>query len=215
MAYGDVHGCNGVAGAEDEADELRAVAKLGGVAGGGAGRGVLAGEPAFGHADGRQVEEESQVAGNAEAPGVRVAVAVDEDEVRGVFEALEGEGEQGDFAESEEAGDIGEGDGGLEDVVLDEMEVRVGEDNDGGAGEALRHAGSAARFQLLRVSGLRADEGDVGGGYEADACGIAGGDDARGEAGLDGGGLPGGEGPGVEGAETHGDIVAAGVRVRW
>src|SRR3972149_4869296 len=73
--------------------------RLGGGAGGGAGRGVLAGEPALGHADGRQVEEESQVAGNAEAPGVRVAVAVDEDEVRGVFEALEGAGQAGGFAE--------------------------------------------------------------------------------------------------------------------
>ena len=149
VAHGHVHGGHGVAGAENEADERGAVAKLGGVAGGGAGRGVLAGEPALGDADGRQVEEEAEVTGDAEAAGVRVAVAVYEDEVRGVFEALEGKGEQGDFAEGEEAGDIRECDGGLEDMVLDEAEVRVGEEDDGGAGEG----GAAAPFDRLRVSG--------------------------------------------------------------
>ena len=127
-------------------------------------------------------------------------MAIDEDEIRGMFEALEGEGEQGDLAEGEEAGDIGEGDGGLDDVMLDEVEVRVGEEDDGGAGEG--------RLPSQRP----ACEGDVGSGDETDACGIAGGDDAGGEAGLDCGGLPGGEGPGVERAEAHGDIVAVGIR---
>src|SRR3972149_458409 len=52
-----------LAGAEDGADELAAVAKLGAGAGGGGGLFVLAGEARLGDADRRQVEEEPEVAG--------------------------------------------------------------------------------------------------------------------------------------------------------
>ena len=86
---------------------------------------MTADEAALGHAYGRDVEEEAEVAGDAEAPLVGEAVAVHEEDVRRALQLLEGAGEDGDLAEGEEAGDVGEGDGLVDGVLLDEAEVGV------------------------------------------------------------------------------------------
>jgi len=198
---GDVDGGDAVAGAEDEADEVGAVPQLGAASGFRRGLFVAAYEATLGHAYGGDVQEEAQVAGDAEASGVGEAVAVDEEEVRRPLQLLEGAGEDGHLAEGEEAGDVGEGDGLVDEVVLDEAEVGVGEEDDGAA--AVRPFNSArGRFA----------EGDVGAGDVADPFGaipgVAFGGDLGGEAGLDGGRLGGGDAPGVEVTQSHGGSIA-------
>jgi hypothetical protein len=185
VADGDVDGGDAVAGAEDDADEVGAVAEL--AAGSGFGQRVVvtADEAALGDAYRRDVEEEAEVAGDAESSLVGEAVTVDEEEVRNLLQLLEGAGEDGDFAEGEEAGDVGEGDRLIDGVLLDDAEVGVGEEDDGAAAV---HIG----------------EGDVGAGDVADSIRPALGDDLGGEAGLDGDGLGWGDAPGVEVTQSHG-----------
>jgi hypothetical protein len=177
VSDGDVYGGDAVAGAEDEADEVGAVAELGAASRFGRRVVVSTHEAALGDAYRRDVEEEAEVAGDAEAALVGEAVAVHEEEVRGALQLLEGAGEDGDLAEGEEAGDVGEGDGLVDGVLLDEAEVGVGEEDDGAAA-------------LRRAQG-RLAEGDVCAGDVAYVARRALSDDLRGEAGLDGDGLGG------------------------
>src|SRR3972149_1143792 len=67
---------------------------------------------------------------------VGVALAVGEEEVGGALQLLEGLEEGGELAEGEEAGDVGEGDGGFDDLLLDGLQIGVGEE-DGGADEGV------------------------------------------------------------------------------
>src|SRR5690606_16668989 len=94
----------------------------------------------LGAADGGQVEEHAAVAGEAEAAGVRVAVAVDDDDVGLPAEALPRGGDGGQLAEAEQAGDVGErdADGGSR-LVHGLHRLRVDHDDAGVAapGEAL------------------------------------------------------------------------------
>ncbi len=133
MPYGDVDRGDAVAGAEDEADEVGAVRQIDAASHFRSRFVVLTDEAALGHAYGGDVQEEAEVAGEAEASRVGEAVAVDEEEVRRPLQLLEGAGEDGHLAEGEEAGDVGEGDGLVDEVVLDEAEVGVGEEDDGAA----------------------------------------------------------------------------------
>ena len=47
-----------------------------------------AGQPALGTADGRSVEEQAQMCGQAETPGMRDALPVNDEDVRSVFQFL-------------------------------------------------------------------------------------------------------------------------------
>ena len=204
MADGDVDGGDAVAGAEDEADEVGAVAQLGAASRFGRRDVMTAHEAALGDAYRRDVEEEAEVAGDAEAALVGEAVAVHEEEVRGALQLLEGASEDGDLAEGEEAGDIGEGYGLVDGVLLDEAEVGVGEEDDGAA--AVGPFDPSTKLRTGFAQG-RLGEGDVGAGDVAHPPRPAFRDDLRGEAGLDGDGLGGGDAPGVEVTESHGVIV--------
>src|SRR3989304_2753599 len=146
-------------------------------AGGGAPGGAVGGG-----ADGGEVQEEAEVAGDAEPSRVGVALAVDEEEVGGALQHLERLEEDGELAEGEEAGDVGEGYGGFDDVLLDGLQVRVGEEDDGGAGGV---APTAA-----------AQEGEVAAGDGADI--------GLGRVAVEeGDGFGWGGGPGVQGADAH------------
>ena len=83
----------------------------------------------------------------------------------------------------------------LDDVALDDRQVRLREEYDGGAGQG--------RLPPVRP----VDEGDVGGGDELHVTGIALADDLRREAGLEGDGLGGRQVPGMEVAEEHGESM--------
>ena len=201
VANGDVDGGDAIAGAEDEADEVGAVPQLGAASGFRRGLFVLTDEAALGHAYGGDVQKEAKVAGEAEASRVGEAVAIDEEEIRRALQLLEGAGEDGHLAEGEEAGDVGEGDGLFDEVVLDEAEVGVGEEDDGAAPG--RRFGSAQG----RLAEGNVGAGDVAHPFEA-VTGVALGDDLGGEAGLDGGRFGGGDAPGVEVTELHGGSIA-------
>ncbi len=201
MPNGDVDRGDAVTGAEDEADEVWAVGQLGAASRFRRGLFVLTDEAALGDAYGGDVQEEAEMAGEAEASRVGEAVAVDEEEVRRALQLLEGSGEDWHLAEGEEAWDVGERDGLVDEVVLDEAEVGVGEEDDGAT--AVRRFGSA-RGRLA--------EGDVGAGDVAHPFGavpgFAFGDDLGGEAGLDGRRFGGGDAPGVEVTQSHGGSIA-------
>jgi hypothetical protein len=91
VARRDVERTHTIASAEDGADDLVLVEE-GGTAAGGVGErpGLFAEQPGLGATDGGHVEEESEVAGEAEAPRVGVTLAIDEEEVDGPAEAREG-----------------------------------------------------------------------------------------------------------------------------
>jgi hypothetical protein len=184
-----------IAGAEDDADEVIVVPQVGARAGGGGGLFVIADESGLGAADGRQVEEEAEVAGETEASRVGEALAIDDEQVGRALQALERPKKGRDLAEGEEAGDVWEGDFGFHDGLLDGVEGGVGEEDDGGSGAG----GHAAPVQ----------EGEVAAGDETDVLRVAVRDDLGGEALLEGNGLGGGLGPGAKGWDSHGDIVAS------
>ena len=163
------------------------------------------------------------MAGEAEAARVGEAVAIDEEEVRRPLQLLEGAGEDGHLAEGEEAGDVGEGDGLFDEVVLDEAEVGVGEEDDGASARRFGSAqgrlaegdvGAGDPSTSLRAGSAqgRLAEGNVGAGDVAHPFGavrgVALGDDLRGKAGLDGGRFGGGDAPGVEVTQLHGGSIA-------
>jgi len=135
------------------------------------------------------------MAGEPEAAWVSVSLAVDEEEIGPACEALEGEGEGGNLTKGEEAGDVGEGDRALDDVLLHRIEARVGHHDGGSAGEAGASGTPASAWRI--------DVSHVGGGNEPDVPGVAFADDARSEPLLAGGRIGGREVPGVQVQETH------------
>ncbi len=160
MAGGDVEGGDADAGAEDEADRLTAIDKRDAGAGFGREGSVLAAEAALGDADGRDAGEEAEVAGDTEAAGVRVALAISEEEVGRCSELFEGQGKGRGLPKGEESGDVGKGDRAFDDALFNELKGRIGEDDGSGAGEA--SAGSTP------ASAWTVDVGDIGGGHETD-----------------------------------------------
>ena len=78
-----------------------------------------------------QVQQQTQMAGDAESTRMREAVAVSHHEVRGPLELLESARQKRHLTEGEEAGDIRKGERLLDDLLLDESQVRVGEEDDG------------------------------------------------------------------------------------
>src|SRR5690606_35168063 len=117
---------------------------------------VAANVDGLGAADGGQVEEHAAVAGEAEAAGVCVAVAVEDDDVRLPAEAPPRGGDGGQLAEAEQARDVGERDvdgGGR--LVHGLERLRVDHDDAGvaAAGEALDgevRTGDEARGETAR-----------------------------------------------------------------
>jgi len=146
---------------------------------------VLASQAGLGNADGRQVQEQTQVAGDTEAPRMGEAMAIHQEKVRHSLQLLEGAGQGWYLPEGEEAGDVGKGDRLLDDVLLDECQFGIGENHSSGAGQRW----------LAAVRPIH--EGDVGGGDVADVFRPSSGDDLRGEAGLDSDSLSGSDVPGV------------------
>ena len=134
--------------------------------------------------------------GDAEAPRMGETMAVHEENVRSPLQPLKSASQDGHLPEGEETGDVREGERLLDNVLLDEVQIRIGEENDG--------ATSGGR--LSAVGTVR--EGDVGASYIADVLGVPLSHNLRGETGLDGCRLGVGDLPGVEITELHGLIVA-------
>ena len=195
VAGGDVEWRDSGPRAEDEADDLPFVGEGDAGAGFGGERRVFAAKAALGDTYGGDGGEEADVGGDAEATGVGVALAIDEEKVRDHGELLEGPGEGGDFAEGEEAGDVGEGHRTLDDALFGDVEAGVSHEDGGGSGEAGAGGAPAAARAV--------DVGDVGGGDKAAIGGVAGADDSGGEAALEGDGFGGRQVPGVELSEAH------------
>ena len=77
-------------------------------------------QPALGAADGRQVEPEAEMAGDPEAARVRQPLAIDEHNIRNVFDLPEGLEQNRQFAKREQPGDVREGDSRLRRLLLDD-----------------------------------------------------------------------------------------------
>jgi hypothetical protein len=189
---GDVKGRNPFARTQNQADQLILINQLG--------RGpafwarccVLAAKAALGDSDRRQIREQAEVAGDAEAARVCEAVAVDEQEVWLALQFRERLSQHGSLAERKETGDVGEGDGGFDYMMFDERQLGIRDENDGGASET-------------RLSPVRAvDEGDVGGGDVANVAWVAMRYHLRGELRLERDRLARAKIPGVKVAEEHG-----------
>ena len=111
VADGDEEGAAAGLAAHHGADNLALVLERRPIAGQWPGLGEAAEQARLGDADGRQIQEHAQVAGEAEAPGMGQALAVDHDEIGRLVQ--HGQGSQGyrDLAEGEKAGAVGEGRG--------------------------------------------------------------------------------------------------------
>jgi len=109
---------------------------------------VLAGEPALGAADGRQVEAVPDVAGEAEAAGVGDALAVAHEHVGPGAQPRAGAEHDRRLAEAEQAGQVGEPDPSRGRDLLDDLEPGQGDDDD------CRHQALA----VLIVGGVRAGD---------------------------------------------------------
>jgi hypothetical protein len=195
VAGGDVEGGDAGTGTEGEADDLVVVDEGDAGAGFGRERAVFAAEAALGDADGGDTGEEADVAGDAEAAGVRVSLAIDEKEVRPAGQALQGEADSGGLPEGEEAGHIGESNGTLGDGLLHDIKAGIGQQN----GSRPRHAGPGDAPTPTR----RVDVSHVGGGNEPHVPRVAFADGAGSEPLLAGGRIGGREVPGVQVQETH------------
>ena len=88
----------------------------------------------LGDADARQVGGDAEVRGDAQPARVGDAVAVDEGEVRRALKPRQRLEQGGQFAEAEQAGDVGHPGGRARDLLVDHLQ-RVGvEQHRGGAG---------------------------------------------------------------------------------
>ena len=195
MAGGDVEGGDAGTGAEGEADDLVLVDEGDAGAGFGRERAVFAAEAALGDADCGEAGQDADVAGDAEAAGMRVSLAIDEKEVRPAGQAFQNEAESGGLPKGEEAGHIGESNGTLDDGLLHDIKAGMGQQN----GSRPRHAGPGGAPAPTRG----VDVSHVGGGNEPHVPGVAFADDAGSEPLLAGGRIGGREVPGVQVQETH------------
>ena len=160
VAGGDVERGDAGPGAQDKADDLAGVLQGGAGAGFLRKSGMAAAEAALGDADRGNAEEEAEVAGDAKAAGVRVALAVDQEEVGPRSELFKGQGKSRDLPKGEEAGDVWKGDRGFDDALFNELEDRIREDDGSGAGEASAGSTPASTWTV--------DVGDIRGGDETD-----------------------------------------------
>jgi hypothetical protein len=122
VADGDVDGTHGLFRAEEGAEHFAVVDEVRARAAPCGDDAVCADEARLGDADGRDVEKEAEVRGEAKATRVRVAVAVHEEEVWHALELLEGGEEDRSLAEGEKAGDVGEGERNFDGDLLDDFE---------------------------------------------------------------------------------------------
>jgi hypothetical protein len=96
--------------AHDGADDLALVFERRPVTGQRPWLGEAAEQPRLGDADGRPVQEHTQVAGEAEAPGMGEALAVDHDEFGRLVQHRQGRQGYRHLAEGEKAGAVGKAD---------------------------------------------------------------------------------------------------------
>lgn len=127
MPDGDEDGFHAGARAYDCADGLAAVGEVSVAATFACGFGVLPAQPMFGAADGRDIHQQADVAGDPQAAWVRDVVPVEDQQVRRDSELLESIQHRGRFAEAEQAGHVGEVDGAFGDGVFEDVEVGVAE----------------------------------------------------------------------------------------
>ena len=123
VADGDEERAAAGLGAHDGADDLTLVLERRPVAGQWPGLGEAAEQARLGDTDGGEIQEHPQVAGEAEAPGMGQALAVDHDEIRRLAE--HGQGRQGyrDLAEGEKARAVGKGRGPGDQSTLHELQA--------------------------------------------------------------------------------------------
>jgi len=191
MPHRDVDRGDTVPGAHHQADKVEAAPELSAGAGLGRRLGVLSHQAGLGDADRGQVQEQTQVTGDAEASRMGEAMAVHEEKVRHSLQLLEGAGQGGYLPEGQEARYVGEGDRLLDDVLLDECQFGIGEN----------HNSSAGQGRLAAVRPVH--EGDVGGGDVANALKSPFSDDLGSEPSLDGCRLGRGYMPGMQVTQAH------------
>lgn len=107
VADGDEERAAAELAAHDGTDDLALVLERRPVAGLGAGLGETSEQPRFGDADGRQVEQHAEVAGEAEAPGMRPALAVDHEKIGRRGQHRQGRGGGRNLAKREQARAVG------------------------------------------------------------------------------------------------------------
>lgn len=201
VARRDVQRSDAGAGAEDEADDLAGIGE-GETGAGFRGKGGMpAAEAALGDADGGNAGEEAEVAGDTEAAGVGVALAVDEEEIGPWGELFEGQGKGRDFSKGKEAGDVGKGDRAFDDALFDELEGRIGEDDGSGAGDTGAGGTPASTWTV--------DVGDIGCGYETNVPRTACENHIGGETPLEGDCRGRRDVPGVKSAQAHDCSIGA------
>lgn len=91
---------------------------------------MVSAEAAFRAADGGNFQEEPQVGGQAQPPGVRHPLTVDQDEVGSVAYTLKEVQQEGDFPKCQEAGNVGEGQLGASVLFLNHPQIRIAQDDD-------------------------------------------------------------------------------------
>src|SRR6266700_3674274 len=94
-------------------------------------------EDGFATADGRQLEPETEVRGDAEATGMGNALSIDHYQVRLLLQASEGTQHAGSFTKREQSWNVEHTHGFLVDMPLLDLEGRVGEENDGSPGHTV------------------------------------------------------------------------------
>jgi glycogen phosphorylase len=189
VSHRDVQGTNPVPGAEEPPHDLSTVpdrCRCSPAAGGHLG---FADQTALRHADAREVEQNTEVAGETEPAGMCQSLAVAEEGVGAPSNRREGVEERGDLAEGEEPGDIGESRPAAAVGSLDETPALDIQDHDRGD-QLLALAGDVASGDPTQPSPVQRF-------FPYPPL----------EPLLDAGRLPRGKGPGVQGSRSHGPIL--------
>lgn len=118
---------------------------------------VVTAQPTFGTSNG-QIDQQANVAGDAQPARVRDAVPIEDQQVRRDSELLESIQHRGRFAEAEQAGHVGEVDGAFGDGVFEDVEVGVVEHHHGCARDAFAVAGVDAGDGGDGIEGGLADD---------------------------------------------------------
>ncbi len=129
-------------------------------------------EPALGTADGRDVEQHAEMAGEAEAARMRAALTVAEHQIRALTQAIESRQHRGKLAEGEVAGHVRESGLGADATGLDQPQI---------VGVQHHHGGKEFRAPSVVA--------DVRAGHEANLAEVITLDDTRAKPLLEGPGL--------------------------
>ncbi len=117
---------------------------------GGVQRRKFAAQALLGHADGRYIDQQAEMAGDAETPRMRNAMSIDEDQPRLLPQLSPGGQQRRVFAKRQETRDIRHDGGDTRHLILHQLQRRIAQDGDGGA----RH-----RSLLLEAHVGAGDEG--------------------------------------------------------